>query len=184
MSKRPNDGTGLIELSREECLELLGGERIGRVGVTVRAIPVILPVNYVMIDDCIVFRTVVGTKLAVATYNAVVAFEADSYDLDGIAGWSVLAVGRSSVIVEPAMLARLRTAPLEAWAVSEAAHDYVQVEATRLTGRRFDHRPPMEVGHVVPGQAPRLARPRREDTCPERGSGANARRWDRWRSGT
>jgi nitroimidazol reductase NimA-like FMN-containing flavoprotein (pyridoxamine 5'-phosphate oxidase superfamily) len=144
MSKRLDDRTGLIELDREECLDLLRQANVGRIGVTIEALPVILPVNYVLIDDCIVFRTVAGTKLAAATRHAIVAFEVDSYDLDGVAGWRVLAVGRSALATDPTLVEKAQAASLEPWAVHHAPQDLVQVETTRLTGRRFDNRPPPE----------------------------------------
>ncbi|MGZ4140125.1 MAG: pyridoxamine 5'-phosphate oxidase family protein, partial [Actinomycetota bacterium] len=58
--------SSLRELSREECLELLAGAVVGRLGVSIRALPTILPVNFAVLRDRIVVRTVPGTKLDAA----------------------------------------------------------------------------------------------------------------------
>lgn len=80
------DTPRLRSLSRPECIALLVGASVGRLGLSIDALPVILPVNYLLIDGGIVFRTVHGTKLDAATRHAVVAFEVDEYERDGSAG--------------------------------------------------------------------------------------------------
>jgi hypothetical protein len=87
------DENGLEILERDACFELLRTEHLGRVGIVLDALPVILPIDYVIVDDQVVFRTVPGTKLAAATRNAVVAFEVDHEDPLGTERWSVLVVG-------------------------------------------------------------------------------------------
>ena len=74
------DRNGLEVLDRQECLRLLATATIGRIGITLGALPVILPVNFRLVDDRIVFRTGVGTKLDAATCNTIVAFEVDAVD--------------------------------------------------------------------------------------------------------
>ncbi len=39
------DRNGLEVLEREECLRLLAGATIGRLGITIGTLPVVLPVN-------------------------------------------------------------------------------------------------------------------------------------------
>src|SRR5664280_868493 len=67
-------------LSRAECLELLSHAAIGRVGVSIDALPVILPVHFALFGDSVLFRTVPGTKFDAAAVGAVLAFQADSYE--------------------------------------------------------------------------------------------------------
>ena len=62
-------------LSTAECFELLRRGHLGRVGVSIDALPVILPVVYRFDDDSIWFFTEEGTKLNAALCNAVVASE-------------------------------------------------------------------------------------------------------------
>ncbi len=83
-----------IELLTEaECRDLLAGERIGRVGLSVGALPAIFPVNYRVIDGDIFFRTGDGSKRRAALQGGVVGFEVDRIDPGTASGWSVLAVG-------------------------------------------------------------------------------------------
>jgi nitroimidazol reductase NimA-like FMN-containing flavoprotein (pyridoxamine 5'-phosphate oxidase superfamily) len=85
-------------LSDAECRRLLGTRTLGRVGVTSGGLPCILPVCYLYDDGFVVFRTGTGTKLRAAENGDVLAFEVDDYDPRSGRGWSVLALGRASVI--------------------------------------------------------------------------------------
>ena len=69
----------MVELGPAECIALLGSVQVGRVGVTIDALPAVLPVNFVVWNGSIVFRTVPGTKLDAAAAGDVVAFEVDGY---------------------------------------------------------------------------------------------------------
>lgn len=127
----------LEELSRPECLRLLGTVPLGRVGLSVGALPVVLPVNFCLVEETIVFKTVPGTKLDAATAGAVVAFEADGYEPDGSAGWSVMVQGVAAEITDPVELAAARALSLRAWGTGEAAERYIRLARAVLTGRRF-----------------------------------------------
>jgi hypothetical protein len=74
----------------QECLRLLATVPVGRIGVSIGALPAVLPVNFALVGADPVILTASGTKLDAATRHAVVAFEADSYAPDGSSGWSVL----------------------------------------------------------------------------------------------
>ena len=91
------DRNGLAVLTRDECLERLRSCRVGRVAVSVDALPFIVPVDYDVADDgvAIVLRTGVGAggKVDAALRGAVVAFEVDCVDPDRHRGWSVLVTG-------------------------------------------------------------------------------------------
>ncbi len=87
------DRNGLEVLGREECLRLLRTATIGRIGLTADALPSVLPVNFLLVGDRILFRTGQGSKLDAATRNAVVAFEVDDFDVYDRTGWSVVVVG-------------------------------------------------------------------------------------------
>lgn len=80
------------ELARDECLRLLADEEVGRLGFVVRGRAEVLPVNYVMDGEAIVFRTGDGTKLRAAS-NAPVTFEVDAIDRERRSGWSVVVRG-------------------------------------------------------------------------------------------
>jgi nitroimidazol reductase NimA-like FMN-containing flavoprotein (pyridoxamine 5'-phosphate oxidase superfamily) len=128
---------GLELLTEEECLELLGTGEVGRVGVTIGALPAIFPVNYRMLDGDVVFRTAPGSKLAAATTGAVVAFEIDDHDRVDRTGWSVLLVGPSEVVHDLAVTMSIVEAMLEPWAGDEGRTSIVRIHPTFVSGRRI-----------------------------------------------
>jgi nitroimidazol reductase NimA-like FMN-containing flavoprotein (pyridoxamine 5'-phosphate oxidase superfamily) len=128
----------LDALSDDECRELLAGTEVGRVIVSIDALPAAFPVNYRLIDDAIVFRTAPGTKLTAALNHTVVGFELDEFDPATLSGWSVLVVGTSQVVSDPAGIARLDRAGLHSWAPLTAPH-YVQISIQRISGRRLSN---------------------------------------------
>lgn len=80
-------------LSRAQCLRLLGTAKVGRLGLTVGALPVVVPVDYRLWRDRVVFRTAEGSRLHTATTDAVVAFEVDALGTGEPWGWSVVVTG-------------------------------------------------------------------------------------------
>ena len=108
-------------IPRDEALRLVASVPVGRVVFTLRALPAVLPVNFVLDGDAIVFRTAPGSKLTAAVRNAVVAFQVDQIDPQTQTGWSVLVTGRAGEIHDPAEIARLR-ARLKPWAPGEREH--------------------------------------------------------------
>lgn len=134
MVAAPTD-RALEELAPAECLRLLASVAMGRVGVTIDALPAVLPVDFVVYDGAVVFRTVPGTKLDAATVGAVVAFEADGA-ATSTGRWSVLVRGVARGLNEPDELARAHALPLESWAWDGAADRFVRLEPTVITGRR------------------------------------------------
>jgi len=133
------DRDGLEVLLRDEGLWLLRRHCIGRVGFDVDGQPLLLPVNYAVAGETIVFRTGPGSKLT-AIANRAVAFEVDHIDPDDRAGWSVLALGVAREIVDRSEIAALRAlplAPLAPWNGGEPAH-WIGIDADTVTGRRVD----------------------------------------------
>jgi uncharacterized protein len=131
-----DDGDALDILSESECRDLLGDESVGRVGVTIAALPVILPVNYGWIDGEIMFRTAEGTKLRAAVGRSVIAFEVDSYDSETHTGWSVLAVGRAREVTDPDEVAAAEHVGLAPWANGNR-HRWVKMRPEFISGRRI-----------------------------------------------
>jgi len=106
-----DSGDYLDALNRDDCIRLLGLHAVGRIGATVRALPAVFPVNYVVRDDEILFRTRSGGELDAATRDTVVALEVDDLDTFAHEGWSVLVVGYCRVVSDPTELDDLRRAP-------------------------------------------------------------------------
>jgi len=130
-------GTGqLAELDRRECLRLLATGSIGRVVFTESALPAAQPVNYLLDDEEVVFRTANGSKLAAASRHHVVAFQVDEIDVGSHSGWTVLGVGEAYEIVEPTRRAELAERMPAPWAAGHDQH-VISIPLQRLTGRRL-----------------------------------------------
>lgn len=127
---------GLELLTEGQARELLATGEVGRIGITIGALPAIFPVSYRMIDGAIVFRTSAGSKLSAAAEGAVVAFEVDDYQLADHTGWSVLAVGRAEVVNDLAMTFKVLGARVEPLAGGQRS-SIVRIEPTFLSGRRI-----------------------------------------------
>jgi uncharacterized protein len=130
--------TRLDPLNLDEALALLGTVPVGRIAITDEALPVILPVTFVMDGPDVIIRSVAGSKLAAATHGAVVAFEADDVDRTAKTGWSVMIVGIAQHVTDTADIAQLARLGLEPY-VDRAPH-YIRIRATRITGRRLTGR--------------------------------------------
>jgi uncharacterized protein len=126
---------GLELLTEEECRALLCTQSVGRIGVSVGALPGIFPVNYTVVDDDIVFLTGEGLKLKAALKNTVVGFEVDSLDPALDYGWSVLLFGvaREVPAEEQEQLGPVRVSP---WAGGDRTH-MVRIHPEMISGRRI-----------------------------------------------
>jgi nitroimidazol reductase NimA-like FMN-containing flavoprotein (pyridoxamine 5'-phosphate oxidase superfamily) len=131
------DRNGLEVLGREQCLQLLATVTVGRIGVTMSGLPVILPVTFALAPAGIVIRTGLGTKLAAAARNAVVAFEVDVVDERTMSGWSVAVTGYAREVTNRAELAELDALPLTPWIGVDKASHYVVISTDLITGRRI-----------------------------------------------
>ncbi len=125
------------DLGREDCLELLEGEQVGRVALTARALPIVLPVNFALLDGDIVWRSAQGTKLNDASAGFVVAFEVDHFELEQQQGWSVMVQGLAHVVTDDKELDRAMELPLEPWALDGTADRYVCLVPNVVTGMRI-----------------------------------------------
>src|SRR5438309_310145 len=75
----------LEELTASQCLRLIAAGGLGRVGINVDALPVILPVDFAVLADDVVVRTVPGIKLNAARAGVGATRQsADNYFLDEI----------------------------------------------------------------------------------------------------
>jgi uncharacterized protein len=130
------DRNGLEVLDREESLRLLATATLGRIAITSRALPVVLPVNFRFDGRQVLIRTSPGTKLDAATDHAVVAFEVDQIDPGTESGWSVVVTGVAREVTEPSVLAELARRPLGRWATGDADR-VVSVSVDLVSGRRL-----------------------------------------------
>ena len=124
------------KLQPAECLRLLSSVRLGRVGWSSPLGPQVLPVNHRVLDRAVVFRTNLYSALADGTREGVVAFEADELDDRMQSGWSVLVVGATAHLEDPAELAELFRRLDEPWAPG-SRQLVVRITPEQVTGRRF-----------------------------------------------
>jgi len=93
----------LREMSREECLERLNAEVLGRVGFNDDLGPVVLPVNYRIRGGSVIIATGLSTTLARFGVGKVVALEVEDVDPLTESGWSVLVRGRAEMVPHDGM---------------------------------------------------------------------------------
>ncbi len=131
------DRNGLEILARDECLRLLAGRSLGRVGVTTGALPAVLPVNFCVNEDLVLIRTSTGTKLDAALRDSVVAFEVDDFDPVAHTGWSVMVTGIAHELTGVEEEA-VRHPPLARWAPRGEGHT-IAISTEIVSGRRITH---------------------------------------------
>lgn len=128
--------TGIEVMERQECLDLLAADRVGRLAVVRGDEAMIFPVNYVLDGDSVVFRTAPGSKLDAAGRSGA-CFEVDDFDRDRQRGWSVVVAGRLEEITsyDGPLFAQLSMLGVEPWADGDKPH-LMRLVPRRITGRR------------------------------------------------
>ena len=129
-------GQALEVLNRRRCLDLLETVRVGRLVFTEDALPAVHPVNFRLWREDVVIRIAGGAKLAAATENLVVAFQADELDPDLRTGWTVTVVGHAQPITDISELVELGGTFLQPWVEGRRDH-FVRIRTEKMTGRRF-----------------------------------------------
>ena len=98
------------KLSQAEAMRLLASVDYGRVVFTMNALPAIRPVNHLVDEDRIIIRTRLTTAISSVVRSAdsgvVVAYEADDFDSQSQAGWSVVATGWAHRVNDPGQVSR------------------------------------------------------------------------------
>jgi nitroimidazol reductase NimA-like FMN-containing flavoprotein (pyridoxamine 5'-phosphate oxidase superfamily) len=130
----------LEELSYDECLDLLRASSVGRIAVVVDEFPIVLPVNYRLVETSaptwIAVRTRPGNILDRAGMNA--AFEIDNVDPVHHEGSSVLVRGTLHHVDPDAADFRERFDP-EPWILAER-DSWLVIAPFGITGRRLHAR--------------------------------------------
>ncbi|QZY29322.1 pyridoxamine 5'-phosphate oxidase family protein [Nocardioides coralli] len=126
-----------IELTYEECAELLDTQPVGRVALCTPDGPRVFPVNYVVVDGAVVFRTTPYSILGIHSWTTKLAFEVDHVDGEHESGWSVVATGRGALVEDADELSRIRHLwDPRPWAGGQRWL-YVSLHCDELTGRRI-----------------------------------------------
>ncbi|HEY5880370.1 MAG TPA: pyridoxamine 5'-phosphate oxidase family protein [Nakamurella sp.] len=124
----------VTEMTPEACWDLLRRNQFGRLALTVGNEPEIFPINYVVQDGTLVFRTAQGTKLAALTVNDIVALEIDGYDQQS--GWSVVVKGQAHPAEWGTDFEDAEKAGLRPW-VATRKQVFVRIVPKRVSGRSF-----------------------------------------------
>ena len=126
----------LMELSRSECIRLLSTHGVGKLAVPAAEGPLIVPVNYSVVDGAIVFRTERGATPSLAS-GCQVAFEVDRIDDTFSRGWSVLVRGPARAVTDPDEQRRLETGAYSAPWAGGRRDLWVRIDPQTVTGRRI-----------------------------------------------
>lgn len=132
-------------LDVDECLVLLRWETIGRLAYGPwGASPIVVPVNFVVDGDDIIFRSGDGPKLD-SIRDQPVSLQADRYHWYQRTGWSVLVRG-----IAHEFTADETTADPTPWAPGPKEH-WMRIVPTSISGRRLELAEPGAL-HRVPAR--------------------------------
>ncbi|MFF7452438.1 MULTISPECIES: pyridoxamine 5'-phosphate oxidase family protein [unclassified Streptomyces] len=127
----------LDELDIDECWRRLGTHGVGRVASTTAEGPMVLPVNYTVVDGAIIFRTAADSATA-QVLGEQVAFEVDHIDEVHGRGWSVVVRGHARSVTRPESLSRLEgLARSDPWAGGRR-EVWVCVDVLAISGRAIN----------------------------------------------
>ncbi len=126
-----------VGLGYEESHLLLRSEVVGRVAFHPPPGLRIVPVNYVVLDDSIIWRTSPYTELGTYGADSEAVFEVDHLDHASRQGWSVIALGRIEVVDDYDLVVVIRAIrDPRPWAAG-VRHVYMRLRIDHLSGRRI-----------------------------------------------
>ncbi|KAA9111411.1 pyridoxamine 5'-phosphate oxidase family protein [Microbacterium rhizomatis] len=127
--------SGVEELTVDQCWQMLQSEDLGRVAIdNIDGTPDLFPVNYLVRDEKLYFRSAPGRKLRSIAQNPEVAFEVDGR----VAGirWSVVVRGTAermnvdAEITEAGVLDLVSASPTRKF-------NFIRLTPGSVSGRRF-----------------------------------------------
>ena len=124
-----------LEMTLDECWEMLRTAGLGRLAFRIVDEVYITPVNFVVDDRTLLFRTAEGTKLAAAVGHDV-AYEVDGIGEEGAVAWSVVIKGRAREVARLHESLDALDLPLHPWHRGPKPR-VVRIEPEEVHGRRF-----------------------------------------------
>jgi uncharacterized protein len=121
-------------LSQSECWALLASESVGRLGLSILALPAILPVQYCVSDGDIYACLGNHDVPAGSVTDSVVAFEVGAFDLTLSYAWSVQIVGTAGPAGRRGITATCDRLP---------PSDVVRITPAMVTGEHLHLCPPL-----------------------------------------
>jgi uncharacterized protein len=127
-------------LDDDECRALLKTVTSGRLALSVRALPVVLTVNYLVQEPRLILSVTSGAGVRAACDGTVVAFQVDGIDVPSETGWNVLVQGRARLLQTGAELVAAEEALSMIWADPDT-NIYVSLGIDLMTGHRLGRGP-------------------------------------------
>jgi nitroimidazol reductase NimA-like FMN-containing flavoprotein (pyridoxamine 5'-phosphate oxidase superfamily) len=137
MRELATDRAGLEILHLGDCFLLLKSVPVGRVGFIEGGEVVILPVNFLVDGQDVLFATGAGSKLSSVEVGHYVGFEADSYEAATRTGWSVVVKGFAEIIDDDDEAARCDGLGPTSWGGAADGRVWVRIRPTSVSGRRI-----------------------------------------------
>lgn len=134
------------DLDEARSWAFLASHRIGRLAIVIGGEPDIFPVNYVVDDRSIVFRTAEGSKLLAVSLGGRMAFQVDEWTHEGAT--SVLAHGTPHVLEGEEREAAAASLDLVPWVATHKEY-WVRLDVDEIAGRSFAFGPEPDDYHPV-----------------------------------
>ena len=132
-------------LDDSEAWNLLSSVALGRLVTSFGGLLEIFPVNFVVQNGGVLFRTAEGTKLFTTVMNEKVLFEADDHTADE--GWSVIVRGTARMLNSADEIHEAEQAGLIPWVATEKLR-FVRVTPSEISARHFRFGPEPQHGSV------------------------------------
>lgn len=127
-------GSDVVELDAEQCWRLLRTHDLGRLAVVGASGADVFPLNYLIYDDGVYFRTAPGSKLDSLGLHPAVAFEIDGRSRRRV--WSVVMHGTARSLTDADLVASSGVSRMLTDLPGEK-HHYLTIDGPELTGRSF-----------------------------------------------
>ena len=122
-------------LDAEKCALLLSSTRVGRLAITERALPVLMPIVFACVNSDVVFGVGPGLVAHAAAAGQIVCFEADGADSEFTTMWSVAMTGPLSVVDMP--LDKAVTDRLDVGPWKNGSRVFVRLSVALCNGRSW-----------------------------------------------
>lgn len=129
-----------VDLTDTECWALLAGGETGRVAYEDNGRVLVFPVNYVVHEQAVYFRTNKDGALGGGLDHRNASFQIDHHNTSRMDGWSVLLSGRAEAVRDRDLLTALWGRRMaEPWGGGQRDM-FMGIDAAVVTGRRVGMR--------------------------------------------
>ena len=147
-----DESVSMVEMTPEECWELLSGLHVGHIAFTAGNLPKLHPVNFWVRDRTIVFRTAWAISLQLK-HRAPVVFGVTDAEPTRMVGSSVVIEGRLDEITDRVELDALNELGLASWAPGRRDH-WMRIVPTAVSGRTIKRVRRADDGTQLPYMSP------------------------------